>query len=255
MDYTAIFERVEMKYVLTESQYTELMAEIRDHIQPDVYPHSEITSIYFDSDTYQLARTSTANPAYKEKLRLRSYCTEIKDDSPVFLELKKKYHGVTYKRRQDMTYRQAMDYLLFDKMPCNSQIMQEIDYTRKKYGNLNPKVLIAYSRDSYAGVNCDLRLTFDSQIGYNLVNLNMKNSRPDSQLTSGEIIMEVKTASSMPLWLSETLNRLHIYPGNFSKYGKIYQEKINRGGKSCSTYYSRQYSHLHLTAPVSSYAH
>ena len=37
-------------------------------------------------------------------------------------------------------------------------------------------------------------------------------------------IMEIKTLSSMPLWLVRSLSELKIYPTSFSKYGSIYQK-------------------------------
>ncbi len=254
MDYTAIFERVEMKYVLTQDQYEALMAAVKDHLVPDEYPHSEIKSIYFDSDTYTLARRSSDHPVYKEKLRLRTYCQQISDSSPVFLELKKKYHGVTYKRRQEMTYQQARNYILYGTLPFDSQIMKEIDYSRRQNA-LKPKAAVFYSRDSYAAKDHDMRLTFDRNIGFNISNLNMRDTAPDQSLTHGEIIMEVKTITSMPLWMAEAVSRLHIYPANFSKYGKIYQEHISKGEKKCLNHYLHQYSPLHLKPQLSSAAH
>ncbi|MBQ9036140.1 MAG: polyphosphate polymerase domain-containing protein, partial [Erysipelotrichaceae bacterium] len=183
MDYQEIFERVESKYILTKAQYVEIMKRIQDRLIPDMFPHSEITSIYFDTDDYKLIRTSLEKPAYKEKLRLRSY--GIKDDNTsVFMEIKKKYNGVTYKRRQDMTYRESTNYILFDKMPCDTQIMKEIDYLKNTGKQLNPKVLIAYSRDSWAGKNDnDLRITFDSNIRFSLKNLLLTNADPERKLT------------------------------------------------------------------------
>ena len=47
---------------------------------------------------YRLIRASLEKPAYKEKLRLRSYGV-TEPGGEVFLELKKKYKGIVYKRR------------------------------------------------------------------------------------------------------------------------------------------------------------
>lgn len=255
MDHTAIFERVEMKYVLTAQQYEQLMNMISCYLRPDEYPHSEITSIYFDTDSYQLIRSADDHQAYREKLRLRSYNgSSITDDSPVFLELKKKYNGVIYKRRQEMTYRQARQYILFGTMPCDSQIMKEIDYTRRSCHTLEPKAVISYHRDSYAGISDDIRMTFDTSIGYNTSKLVLAGSRPQGYITNGEVIMEVKAFSTMPLWLSAALDSLHVYPGSFSKYGKVYQQHIMKGAQTCSNYCLHPYSHPHLTAPLSSFA-
>ena len=40
-------------------------------------------------------------------------------------------------------------------------------------------------------------------------------------------IMEIKTLNSMPLWLTNVLSNLKIYPTSFSKYGEIYKKKVN----------------------------
>lgn len=254
MDYQEIFERVESKYVLTRRQYEEVMNRIGSRLVPNMFPHSEITSIYFDTDDYRLIRTSLEKPAYKEKLRLRSYGIR-NDQTAVFMEIKKKYNGVTYKRRQDMTYRDSTDYILFDKMPCDSQIMKEIDYLRNKDKQLNPKVLISYSRDSWDGKDgSDLRITFDSNIRFSLNNLLLINKKPENRLTDDNtIVMEIKTITAMPLWLTNILDEMNIYPSNFSKYGQIYQDYLMKGVTKCLNSYSHQYIPNSIS-PVTYYA-
>ncbi|MBR0385603.1 MAG: polyphosphate polymerase domain-containing protein [Erysipelotrichaceae bacterium] len=201
-----------------------------------------------------MIRSSLDHPAYKEKVRLRSYTTVKNDSDPVFLELKKKYLGVTYKRRQEMTYREAMNYIQFGTLPCSSQIMKEIDHVCRKQYELSPKVLISYSRDSFAAKDHDVRITFDHDIRFSLGNLSMKNENREKRLTDDEVIMEVKTITSMPMWLVTALDSLHIYPSNFSKYGQIYQKYLMKGVQTCHSYYSIPYSRPHLTAPLSSFA-
>jgi hypothetical protein len=51
--------------------------------------------------------------------------------------------------------------------------------------------------------------------------------------------MEIKSLNSMPLWLTDALNRLEIFPGSFSKYGTAYRimterEMTMNGGKNCA---------------------
>ena len=255
MDYQSIFERVESKYILTGKQYEALMEKIHDRIQPDMYPHSNISSVYFDTDDYQLVRGALAGNGYREKLRLRSY--GLKDDnSEVFLELKKTYLGVTYKRRQALSYRDAMNYLLFGNKTCSSQIMKEIDYLFSKHEDLKPKALIRYQRDCFVSSrDPSVRITFDYDISYSLKNLLLKNNEPEEKLTDGDmIIMEIKCLNSMELWLASRLDELGIYPGNFSKYGQIYTNRIMKGVKTCLNSYSHQYihqpSHLRYSSSV-----
>lgn len=255
MDYQSIFERVESKYILTRQQYEKLMDMIRERIQPDRYPHSNISSIYFDTDDYQLVRGSLDGNGYREKLRLRSYGL-CDDNSEVFLELKKKYLGVTYKRRQGLSYRDAMNYLLFQHNECNSQIMKEIDYLFEKNEDLKPRVLIRYQRDCFVSTrDPSVRITFDYDIRYSLKNLLLKNNEPEEKLTDDDtVIMEIKCLNSMELWLARALNELGIHPGNFSKYGQIYTKNIMKGVKTCLNSYSHQYihqqSHLRYSSSV-----
>ena len=103
--------------------------------------------------------------------------------------------------------------------------MKEINYYFEYY-HLVPTIYIAYDRKSYRARNDEnLRITIDA-------NLRSRNS--DLKLELGDAgkkyfdenyyIMEIKTLSSMPLWLVRSLSELKIYPTSFSKYGSIYQK-------------------------------
>lgn len=257
MNYQSIFERVEAKYLITRKQYAQLMTVMKDHLRADVYPHSDIRSIYFDSSDYRLIRTSLNKPAYKEKLRLRSY-GDPELSNQVFFEIKKKYHGICYKRRQDMNYQAALDYLVFDKIPCQSQIMKEIEFMRNHDDQLQPKVMISYQRDSFIGKNDDsLRITFDYHVRFSTRNITLTNQKPEGQLLDDDLlIMEIKTLQAMPLWLSNALDSLKIYPSNFSKYAAVYQQYLMKGvNRKCSNYYSHQSSPIRLPLPTTYYAH
>ena len=110
------FERYEKKYLLDEIQYKEFIKRTGGRIVPDEYGTTTICNIYFDTPDARLIRTSLEKPVYKEKLRLRSYGTPGKD-GPVFLELKKKYKGIVYKRRESMVLSEAEGYLLRHEAP------------------------------------------------------------------------------------------------------------------------------------------
>ena len=92
------FERRELKYRITDAQRAALEAACGARMVPDEYGESTICNIYYDTADYRLIRASLEKPAYKEKLRLRSYGTAT-PGGEVFLELKKKYKGIVYKRR------------------------------------------------------------------------------------------------------------------------------------------------------------
>lgn len=111
-----IFRRYEKKYKITREQYQELISRMITKVIPEQYGKHTICNVYLDTDDFQLIRNSLEKPPYKEKLRLRSYGTPKAEDL-VYLELKKKYDGVVYKRRVMMNYSDAYRYLYQGVLP------------------------------------------------------------------------------------------------------------------------------------------
>ena len=110
MGVTNVFARKELKYRLTASQDRFLREALAPYVRPDQYGESTICNIYYDTPDFRLIRKSIEKPVYKEKLRLRSYGPAGPDDN-TFLELKKKYKGIVYKRRICLPEQDAMNYL------------------------------------------------------------------------------------------------------------------------------------------------
>ena len=105
MPYQTVFKRYELKYMLTLEQKEKILKAMEEHMALDKYGRTVIRNIYFDTDNYRLIRRSIEKPTYKEKLRIRSYA-QAEPNSPVFVELKKKYKHVVYKRRISISYSQ-----------------------------------------------------------------------------------------------------------------------------------------------------
>ena len=89
MAYQNVFKRYELKYLLTQEQKEKVLKAMEAYMALDKYGRTTIRNIYFDTDNYRLIRHSIERPAYKEKLRIRSY-RKANPESPVFVELKKK---------------------------------------------------------------------------------------------------------------------------------------------------------------------
>ncbi len=236
MAYQSIFKRYEMKYLITKEQKNELLKELREYIQLDKYGKTKINSIYFDTPDYRLIRRSIEKPEYKEKLRIRSYGV-TKQNSPVFIELKKKSEKVVYKRRIGTTEKEAIMYLC-KNIDCieDGQIKKEISYVKNYYQNLQPMVLVSYEREAYYGTeDKDFRVTFDDHILWREEEVSLcKGSWGNKILKNDEIVMEIKTATALPLWFSQFLSKNHIYKQSFSKYGTAYKtimENNKIGGK------------------------
>lgn len=221
---TETFERYEKKYLLSPAACDALCARLTPYITPDAYGAYTVCNLYFDTPDYRLIRASIEGPAYKEKLRLRSY--GVPDtDAPVFLELKKKYAGVVYKRRITAPLGAVKAGELSD-----SQILREIGWFMRMYQNPTPRVYIAYDRQAFCGVEePGLRLTFDRNIRWRQSALELsKGTWGNPLLARGEVLLEIKIPGAMPVWLCRMLSDLEIYPTSFSKYGMCYKNCLIR---------------------------
>ncbi len=229
------FERYEKKYRLTAEQQRTILEGIQPHMKKDAYGAYTICNIYYDTDDWRLIRASLEKPVYKEKLRVRSYGVP-EEDSRVFVELKKKYDGVVYKRRITTEAREAAPFLAGSVPNTHGQIGQEILWFQQHY-RAKPRVFIAYDRLAFAGINDpELRITFDTNLRWRDTALDLRLGDYGAPITDpGMILMEVKLPGVCPLWLSQLLSRAEVFPTSFSKYGYCYQHHIlPKEGRTCA---------------------
>ncbi len=229
------FRRYEKKYLLTQEQYKAVLAGMASYMKADVYPHYSISNIYYDTGGYDLIRDSLEKPVYKEKLRMRSYGVPGWE-TPVFVEIKKKFEGVVYKRRITMRMQDAARYLGGVQKGDGSQISREIDYFMQLY-RPQPRAFIAYDREAYAAADGgELRITFDTALRARSNDLDLR-AGDHGVLLLGEdyYLMEIKIPGSVPLWLARLLSENGIFSTSFSKYGAYYKQFI-LSGRSAVTY-------------------
>ena len=222
-----VMKRYELKYLLSAEQTAYLRERLVGHMEVDEFGLTSIASLYYDTPTYELIRRSIEKPPFKEKIRLRSYGIAT-DDSPVFLELKRKAYGVVYKRRVQSTIPQVHRFFAGESdVFAGGQINREIAVFRDHYKTLVPACLIIYARTAYFEPGGDLRLTIDNDPRYRADDLTLTRSMEGiSLLPEGWTILEVKVQQAMPLWLSEILDTGKIYKGSFSKYGTAYKQQL-----------------------------
>ncbi len=220
-----VFRRRELKFLLDPRQRQRVEDELARRMVPDRYGRSTICSLYYDTDDYRLIRHSLAKPPYKEKLRLRSY-GQIAPGDKVFLEMKKKYKGIVYKRRIKVTQAQAFAFMEREApLPKDSQIARELVYFRDHYPQLSPKVCICYERLAWADPEGKgFRVTMDWDIRYRTADLDLTHPTDGERLLAPELsLLEVKASGGIPLWMTELLSREGIHKQSFSKYGRVYQ--------------------------------
>lgn len=222
-----VFERVEKKYLLSLEQFAAFKKTISRSMKADDYGYHTISNLYYDTENYALIRESLERPVYKEKLRERAY-GKVSEDSMVFVEIKKKFKGVVYKRRAGMNLREADLFLASGMMRTPmEQIHKEIAYFLQIHP-VYPRVYLAYDRVAmFDPAGSDLRITFDRNIRFRTEDLSL--AAPDHGtliLPETEVLMELKFPGAMPMQLSRTLSELEIFPVSYSKYGRCYQDYL-----------------------------
>ena len=191
MSYQMTFKRYELKYLLSRPQKEQILLAMKPHMKLDEYGRTIIRNIYFDTD-------------------------------PVFVEIKKKYKSVVYKRRLQLPEKAVMEsFQTGESLPVHSQIGDEIQYFRDYYENLHPSVFLSYEREAYYALDGGrFRVTFDENILYRRTDFSLGSQIYGlSLLGEDQTLMEIKTSGGIPLWMSEILTKQHVYKTAFSKYG------------------------------------
>jgi len=240
-----IFKRIETKYLLSERQVSDLLSIIEPYLEQDRYFKGTNMSIYFDTDEKWLGIHSLEKPLYKEKIRVRSYGVPKDLNETIFVEIKKKYNGIGYKRRIPMKLsdfyqfcsEREVEYLKDDgdlrkiasedikQYSDNPQIEEEIRHCFRFY-HLKPALFLAYDRTSFVDrADPSFRLTFDRNIRSRETNLRLETGDSGKiYFKQGTVVMEVKSSDCYPKWFVNAMSRLKIYPASFSKYGKVLQK-------------------------------
>lgn len=220
-----VFQRKELKFLLGPKQRLALEQLMAERMEPDRYGRKTICNLYYDTDDYRLIRHSLEGPVYKEKLRLRSY-GPLGPGVDVFLEMKKKYRGIVYKRRVPVTQEEAFDFMeRRAPLTRECQIARELRYFRDLYGTLEPKVYISYERLAwYDPADGGFRVTLDWNIAYRTDGLDLA-LQPGGRtiIDSEQSVLEVKASGGIPVWMMEFLSREGLRKESFSKYGRAYQ--------------------------------
>lgn len=242
--YQESFRRYEKKFILSEAQYEAFLQHLDRCASVDRYGKTTIFNIYYDTPEWYLVRRSIEGPVYKEKLRLRTYGAP--DPDPIaFVEIKKKYQDVVYKRRIALPYGDAVRYLatgIRKKFTdyTSEQIAREIDRFLRRYEGISPVMVICYDRVAWAGrKDPEFRVTFDAKIRYRTEDLDLTHGSGGTLLLDhGNRLMEIKIPEAMPLPTARALDAAGIRMCSYSKYGTGFRTMIARqnrtGGRSAA---------------------
>ena len=231
------FKRHEKKYILSKDMYQRLEKLISPFMEKDDFSKNEpylIRNIYLDTPNKDLIRMSCDKPIFKEKIRIRKYGTYNDNIDKFFLEVKRKYDGIVYKRRVCLNKEELHNFTVKGIIPNKSsplekQILKELSYTLSLYEPI-PSSFISYKRIAYISKeDSTFRLTFDFDLYARHNDFSFDNPTPEIYLLEdGYVLMEVKVAFGVPLWFSRILSEVKAVPTSFSKYGTDYKLSIRK---------------------------
>ena len=146
----------------------------------EAYPKRVVNSIYFDTDIYQDVWDNINGFGNRKKIRIRWY-NEL-NNSPVFIEEKKKIGFVTQKKIENLgNFKNFSDLTLFIK----NEYYQKSSLFKNKKINIKKALILQYERNYFELYNKKLRVTVDKK-------LKIFQKFPNKFIENDKLIIELK---------------------------------------------------------------
>lgn len=230
-----LFNRFELKYVLTGVQYDQFAEILPNYLQPDrrgdEYGRYKITSLYYDSEDYKAYWDKIEGHKFRRKVRIRIYGQQtVTPETLCFAEIKQRINKTLQKKRVFVSYASA-EALCGAGEPIEEEaemsetdreIVSEIRYLQSTL-QLRPACVVSYDRQAFDGSEYDdgLRITFDTNLKgrtYELSLLDMGHAQNQFFVPPPWCIMEVKVNYRVPYWLTEIIGKYRFTLRRVSKY-------------------------------------
>jgi len=202
------FQRFEFKYYLPKNKADKIIPALLPHMNWDPYilarqeDYYQVNSLYFDSPDWGCFWDKESGLRDRKKLRYRFY----NQDSPVFLELKRKQDALVIKDRIDL-----------DKQD-NRQLLNEINWFKTR-NNMRPKLFVRYKRKALIGkLDPRFRITFDYDIETQLTNSLKPNSKKWTKVYKDGVVLELKYNNVLPSWFHKIIQKFNLDRIAYSKY-------------------------------------
>lgn len=234
------WERFENKYLIHPALVSEIRAFARDFCEPD--PHGEgdppeytVTTLQLDNEQFDLHYAKERELLSRFKLRIRTYGDP--GTSPVFLEIKRKYHKTIVKSRVAVPFSEWSEDLLYNQkasIEFSSRKEEDVflDFRRlTREIDARPKILIRYVRegyksasDSYARVTFDRKLEYQPTKSWKDMGRGGRWTSMDSPEAQGlghpysATVLELKCLSDAPTWMLELIKEFDLVRTGNCKY-------------------------------------
>ena len=221
--------RYEFKYLVTEDVAQAMRralppfcvldrhsAKAKDH-------QNAIQSLYLDTPGRDLYWQSRSESHGRIKVRVRAY-----GDSPAFLELKRKSHGIVRKSRARVARTHWVERVQ-GVLPDHATSFERDFRVQVDRHLLEPATLVRYQREAWEGAfDSYARVTFDRAITFQPVQTLTLDGDPsawqpmdDARSTMGirrAVVLELKSGLDLPQWMQRLIERFGLFRQSYSKY-------------------------------------
>ena len=231
------FKRIETKYVVSKEILDKLIQDLKEYLVEDDYPISTISNIYFDTEDFAVLQDEHLGVKRKEKVRMRTYLSQPKIDSQVFLEIKTKdQEGIGRKYRLLSTPSSIINFITkghLDTSITDTVVIEKVKKLQHDYKLvIKPRMYIYYDRYSLKekkyieGYDYNkIRITIDQNLIYRDENVSLfAGNKGAPLLDDNTVIMEIKAPGNKPQWLQDILDKYGLMEHKFSKYSCAYHK-------------------------------
>lgn len=215
--------RHELKYYISQSDYTLLHTRLRRCMESDAYAKANggeyfIRSLYFDDYDDSALRTKLDGNDDRDKYRIRIY--NMRDD---VIKLERKHKKESYIQKSSLPLSRAeCDALLAGKY--SFLLRRPEPFAREMFiaftGGLHPAVLVDYMREPYVFSLEDVRVTFDKNIrtAYRSTALFDPRTVTFPAISDYDMVLEVKYNSYLSTYIRSLLQTGNGLQSAISKY-------------------------------------
>jgi len=222
--------RYELKYMIHASQYPHFVKDLLHFMSPDPYGDGDgfyrITSLYYDSPTYQCYRAKVDGLDIRQKVRLRVY----PNDDPTKLtsgcvEIKNRFNRTVKKERLFLPLDRADELLAGYSLDGLTNAHDQATATHVQFlvraMALRPSCIVSYRRQAFVGSRYEskMRLTFDMDLSGRVHALSVTEAAHNHRFIPLDwLVMEVKVDERIPSWTTALLAKHECTAMRVSKY-------------------------------------
>src|SRR5688572_16165465 len=225
--------RYERKFVVPECDADAIRSFVLAYLPPDEHmdPHERfgyrVCSLYLDTPSFGLYRQSCDGIKNRYKLRIRFYDTD--DDSPAFLEIKRRTTDTIHKMRAAVTKRAAERVLrgdcissseLISPSEASMRALAEFCECRDRL-HAEGAAFISYRREAFVSPTAEaVRVTFDRQIAGHPYRpgAGLAIPKDDAFVVVNGAVLELKYNGRAPRWMHDLITSFGLQRRSFPKY-------------------------------------